>query len=93
MDIISIPVIVIICYVIGELIKVVFKNKINKYIPIIVTTIGGILGVLIYLTNRELLMGIDNIYSSIVIGLISGSSSTGTNELIKKVFKEGQKDE
>lgn len=93
MDIISIPVIVIICYVIGELIKVVFKNKINKYIPIIVTTIGGILGVLIYLTNRELLMGIDNIYSSIVIGLISGSSSTGTNELIKKVFKEGKKDE
>ena len=93
MDIISIPAIVIICYVIGELIKVVFKNKINKYIPIIVTTIGGILGVLIYLTNRELLMGIDNIYSSIVIGLISGSSSTGTNELIKKVFKEGKKDE
>lgn len=93
MEIISIPVIVIICYVIGELIKVVFKNKINKYIPIIVTTIGGILGVLIYLTNRELLMGIDNIYSSIVIGLISGSSSTGTNELIKKVFKEGKKDE
>ncbi len=93
MDIISIPVIVIICYVIGELIKVVFKNKINKYIPIIVTTIGGILGVLIYLTNRELLMGIDNIYSSIVIGIISGSSSTGTNELIKKVFKEGKKDE
>lgn len=93
MDIISIPVIVIICYVIGELIKVVFKNKINKYIPIIVTTIGGILGVLIYLTNRELLMGIDNIYSSIVIGLISGSSSTGTNELIKKAFKEGKKDE
>ena len=71
----------------------VFKNKINKYIPIIVTTIGGILGVLIYLTNRELLMGIDNIYSSIVIGIISGSSSTGTNELIKKVFKEGKKDE
>ena len=93
MDIISIPVIVIICYVIGELIKVVFKNKINKYIPIIVTTIGGILGVLVYLTNRELLMGIDNIYSSIVIGIISGSSSTGTNELIKKVFKEGKKDE
>ena len=93
MDIISIPVIVIICYVIGELIKVVFKNKINKNIPIIVTTIGGILGVLIYLTNRELLMGIDIIYSSIVIGLISGSSSTGTNELIKKVFKEGKKDE
>ena len=93
MDIISIPVIVIICYVIGELIKVVFKNKINKYIPIIVTTIGGILGVLIYLTNRELLMGIDNIYSSIVIGIISGSSSTGTNELIKKVFKEWKKDE
>ena len=95
MDFTSVPIIVICSYLVGEIYKTIFKNNKETYkiIPIITSLFGGLLGVLIYLTNRELLMGIDNIYSSIVIGIISGSSSTGTNELIKKVFKEGKKDE
>lgn len=83
----GISIILIICYVIGEVIKKITKEKINNYIPLILMLLGGILGILIYVTNKELMIGISNIYEALIIGLIGGSGSTGTNQIIKQLLK------
>ena len=77
-------VIVIICYLVGEVFKFIFKNQETyKLIPVIVTITGGLLGILIYLVNKD-----QNIFDYLLIGLISGASSTGTNQIIKQLFKK-----
>lgn len=89
MDFIGIPIIIIICYMIGEIYKVVFKKntKAYKLIPILVAFIGGLLGVIIYLTAPEVILNIENVYNAILVGIISGFSATGTNQIIKQIFK------
>ena len=82
-----IPTILIICYVIGECYKSIFKKKYHKYIPVVVSIIGTLLGILIYLTNPEIL-NVSNIYDAIMFGLINGISSTGANEMIKQLIKK-----
>ena len=90
MEFTCVPIIIIICYVIGEIYKVIFKTKedLYKLIPIIVTITGGIIGILIYLTNKEIIFNADNIWIALQIGLVSGASSTTTNQILKQVFKE-----
>ena len=83
----GISIILIICYLIGEVIKKFSKEKINNYIPLILMLLGGILGILIYVTNKELMIGVCNIYEALIIGLIGGSGSTGTNQIIKQLLK------
>lgn len=92
MEFTSVPIIVVCCYVIGEIIKFIFRNKqeIYKIIPIVVTSIGGLLGCLIYLTNPETIFNVENIWTALLIGMVSGSSATGTNQIIKQMFKEEQ---
>ena len=80
-----VPAILVICYVIGEIYKIIFKKKAHKYIPVVLTILGGLLGILIYITNPEMLM-VDNIYNALVLGLISGISSVGANEMIKQLI-------
>mgnify|MGYP003291408613 CR=1 FL=1 len=89
MEFSSIPIIVIICYLIGEIYKVIFNNnhKLYKLIPILNAMLGGILGVLIFFTNKEIMLNVSNVWSAICIGIVSGVSSTGTNQIIKKIFK------
>ena len=57
MNIVTLPVIIVICYITGEIIKIVFNNKtkIKKLIPFILGMLGGLIGVLIYITNKELI--------------------------------------
>lgn len=89
MEFTCVPIIIIICYMVGEIYKVIFKRKeeLFKLIPIIVTITGGILAVLIYLTNKEIIFNADNIWIALQIGLVSGASATTTNQIIKQVFK------
>lgn len=88
MEFTCVPIIIIICYMVGEIYKVIFKNKKNVYklIPIIVTITGGILAILIYLTSKEIILNADNIWIALEIGLVSGASATTTNQIIKQVF-------
>lgn len=90
MDFTSVPIIVICCYMIGEIYKVLFKNKkeVYKLIPILVAMSGGLLGILIYVTNKEMLCNVDNIWIALGIGMVSGASSTGANQMIKQIFKK-----
>ena len=88
MEFTSIPIIVIICYIIGEIYKVLFKNKqdLYKLIPIVLACFGGLLGILIFLTNPEIMLNVSNVWTALGIGIVSGVSSTGTNQIIKQIF-------
>ena len=90
MEFTSVPIIIIICYMIGEIYKVIFKSKENLYklIPIIVSITGGILGIIIYITNKEMIFNADNIWISLTIGIVSGASATTTNQIVKQIFKK-----
>lgn len=91
MDFTSVPIIVVCCYIVGEIYKVLFKNKQEAYklIPILVAILGGLLGVLIYSTNPEMVLNADNVWVALGVGIVSGASSTGTNQIIKQLFKKG----
>ena len=87
----SVPIIILCCYIVGEIYKTVFKQKeeLYKLIPILVSILGGLLGIIIYITTPEIL-DVDNIYTALGIGIVSGASSTGTNQIIKQILKKGE---
>ena len=91
MDLISVPIIVVCCYMVGEIYKVLFKNKRKAYklIPVLVAFVGGMLGVLVYFTTPEMIFNAGNVWVALGIGIVSGASSTGTNQIIKQIFKKG----
>ena len=91
MEFISIPIIVVICYLIGEIYKVVFKNKKEMYklIPVLLTLMGGVIGVVLFQVD-ETYLGVNSIVSALEIGMISGSASTGTYELVNKLWKKSK---
>lgn len=95
MDFTSVPIIVVCCYIIGEIYKVLFKKRPETYklIPIIMAIIGGLFGILIYLTNPEIILNAKNIWIALGIGIVSGASSTGANQIIKQIKKGEEKNE
>lgn len=88
MEFSSIPIIVLICYLIGEVYKFIFRKKKETYklIPVILSICGGVLGILIYLTCKEMMMNASNPWIALGLGIVSGASSTGTNQIIKQLF-------
>jgi len=90
MEFISVPIIVVCCYIIGEIYKMLLKKhqKTYKYIPIILSIIGGILGIIIHLTCPNSVFMAENIWVALGIGIVSGASSTGANQIIKQLFKK-----
>ena len=89
MEFTSIPVIVLICYLIGEIYKVVFKSKedLYKLIPVFVTLLGGLVGLGVHLVEPSFL-NVNSIVSALEIGLISGSASTGMHQMVKQIWKK-----
>ena len=57
-----------------------------KLIPVFVTLLGGAIAILIFYTGREIL-NVSNVYNAILIGFTSGASATGTNQIVKQLFK------
>ena len=94
MDLTTIPFIVLVSYIMGELFKVIVKNKkgLTKLISLIPSLIGCLLSLIIYLDDPSVL-GASNIYVAMEIGIISGASATGTNEIIKQIFKNKEEKE
>ena len=95
MDFTSVPIIVICCYIAGEIYKVLFKKQqeLYKLIPIFVAIVGGILGILIYLTSPEMIFSVENPWLALSIGIVSGFSSTGTNQVVKQLITKNVKEE
>ena len=90
MDFVSVPIIVLCSYMIGEIYKVIFKKNTKRYklIPILVAAFGGVLGVVIFYTAPSVIFNVNNMYSAMMIGIISGFSSTGANQVVKQLFKK-----
>lgn len=94
MENVCVPIIVLCCYMIGEIYKVIFKKNTKNYklIPILVACFGGVFGVVIYYTAPTVIFNVDNIYSALLIGIMSGFSSTGTNQIIKQILNKKEKE-
>ncbi len=90
MEFSSVPIIVLCCYIIGEIYKIVFKNKKEWYklIPLILSIFGGIIGIVIFYTNPEMILDAHNVWVALGVGIVSGASSTGANQIIKQVFSK-----
>ena len=86
MKLITLPIIVLFCFIIGEIIKILFPNKtkVIKLIPFIMSILGAAMSILIYMLAPQTLEQ-KNILEVILLGMISGLASTGSNELFKKI--------
>lgn len=81
------PVIVILCFCIGWMIRnAVTNEKVNRFIPIIVGFIGIVAAVVM---NYAAGIGTDNVVQIVVIGLVSGLASTGCYEAFKNLKSGG----
>ena len=91
----SVPIIVICCYILGEIIKLIFKKKQEVYraIPIVLSVVGGVLGIIIFKTNPEMLYEAANIWTALGVGVVSGASATGANHIIKQIFFKRDKED
>lgn len=88
----TIPFIVISVYVIIELLKrCAFPNneKFRKLIPIVAAVLGIGISLLTFFTAPELLP-ITNWYDAALMGVASGLSAVGINQLGKQLIKGGE---
>lgn len=84
-EIVTVPAIVGVCYLVGFLVKTFFKNeKLHDTIPGICVILGIILGLISFFTIPNFIPANDWI-TAIFIGGASGLAATGTNQLIKKI--------
>lgn len=74
--------IVVITYLIGYAAKQIPKVK-DSYIPVIVGVAGGILGIIGMYVIPD--FPANDILNAIAVGIVSGLSSTGVNQIYKQV--------
>lgn len=87
-EIMAVPSIAIIVYFIIEAYKMLFgkKERAMKHIPIVAGLFGGALGVLAFFVSPNILPAKD-VFSAIIVGIMSGLSATGTNQIFKQFSK------
>jgi fluoride ion exporter CrcB/FEX len=74
------------CYLVGMICKSFKNEKLDTFIPDIVGVVGAILGIVIYLTIPNFIPA-DNWAVAIAIGIVSGLSATGINQIYKQFAK------
>lgn len=80
--IIGVAAITVICYLIGECVKVSPLD--NKIIPVVCGVLGAALGaVAFYLGMPDFPAG--DIITAIAVGIVSGFAATGANEAVKQL--------
>ena len=79
-----VPVIVVACVLVGYIIKVTppFAKLANNYIPLIVTVLGAVLGILTKGMTLE----------AIVYGAVSGLASTGLHQVFTQLLNIGKEE-
>ena len=83
MELIIIPTLTVICYLVTEVFKLFVKKK---YLPVISGITGAILGVIAYFITPTLIEN-TNILTSVAIGIVSGLAATGSNQIFKQIKK------
>lgn len=84
MELVVIPTLLIICYLVVEIFKLFVKKK---FLPVISGVTGAILGIIAYFLIPSLIDS-QNILTAIAIGIISGLGATGSNQVFKQLKKE-----
>lgn len=82
----TVAAITVICYLIGMGCKA--NGKIDKWIPIIVGAMGGILGVVGWKTITG--FPAEDILNAIAVGIASGLASTGVNQIVKQLSQSNE---
>jgi hypothetical protein len=77
----SVAAIILICYLIGEIVKATGID--NKWIPCIVGTCGGLLGVVALYVMPD--FPAQDIINALAVGIASGLAATGSNELVQQL--------
>ena len=77
----TVAAITVICYLVGMACKA--TGKIDKWIPVIVGVVGGILGVVGWKTIAQ--FPAEDILNAIAVGIASGLASTGVNQIVKQL--------
>lgn len=83
-EIVTVPVIVGFCYLVGYLVKLFKNEKLNDFIPGICIMIGIVLGLVSFYTIPDIVPA-SNWLAAAVIGGFSGLSATGVNQVVKKL--------
>lgn len=83
-EIVTVPVIVGFCYLVGFIIKLFKNDKIDNLIPGICAITGLALGLVAFYTIPNLIPA-DNWLTASVIGGFSGLAATGVNQIVKKL--------
>lgn len=82
----TVAAITVICYLIGMGCKA--TGKIDKWIPVIVGVMGGILGVVGWKTITG--FPAEDILNAIAVGIASGLASTGINQIVKQLSQNNE---
>lgn len=83
-EFVAFPAIVVICYLVGIGFKTIGNDKTDKFIPLICGIVGAILGLVMFLTIPNFIPA-DNWAVAIAIGIVSGLSATGANQIWKQL--------
>lgn len=82
----TVAAITVICYLIGMGCKA--TGKIDKWIPVIVGVMGGVLGVVGWKTITG--FPAEDILNAIAVGIASGLASTGVNQIVKQLSQSSE---
>ena len=82
---IAFPAIVVICYLVG--VGFINNDTLNKFIPMICGLVGGILGIVVFLTIPGYIPA-QNWLMALAIGIVSGFAATGINQVYQQFTKE-----
>ena len=85
----SIPAISALSFGIVEIIKKTYdtEGRLKKLYPIISAFIGVLVGISAFLAQPDLIIG-DSLLSSVLVGMASGLSATGGNEIFRRIRKK-----
>ena len=86
-EILTVPAIIAVCFLIGEIAKKISKETINRFVPEICGFSGAILGVVAFLTIPNFIPA-DNWLSALAVGIVSGFAATGIHQIYKQAKKD-----
>ena len=87
--IVTVPAIIAVCYLAGATLKAIGNETLDKFIPTICGTIGGILGVVVFNTIPNYLPA-ENWLIALGVGIVSGLTAVGINQIYKQFSKEDE---
>lgn len=85
-EIITVPAIVAVCFLVGEIAKKISKESINRFVPEICGVSGAILGVLAFYTIPAFIPA-ENWLTALAVGIVSGFAATGMHQIYKQAKK------